>query len=327
VTGIARCLPFPPEIVVGDEVALALAHGRPLVALESTLIAHGLPRPRNLAVARELGAAVRAAGATPATIGVLDGRVLVGLDDDQLVRIALGDNIPKLSVRDLPVAVATKSDGATTVASTAAIAHRVGISVFATGGLGGVHRDAAYDESADLQVLGRTPITVVCAGVKSILDVPATLERLESLSVIVAGYRTDRFPGFYLADSGYGVPWTLDNPAQVAAVASARDTLGLGSPAIVLANPIPADRQLDPALHDRVLAEALAGASAAGVTGKDVTPFLLAHFHEATGGGSLEVNIELVSRNATLAAQIAVAGQAGPQASPAPIVLPRTPAE
>ncbi|WP_279580256.1 pseudouridine-5'-phosphate glycosidase [Fodinicola feengrottensis] len=311
-TGTARCLPFPPEIVVGDEVALALAHGRPLVALESTLIAHGLPRPRNLAVARELGAAVRAAGATPATIGVLDGKVVVGLDDDQLTRIALGEDVPKLSVRDIPFAVSTKSDGATTVASTAAIAHRVGIGVFATGGLGGVHRDAAYDESADLQLLGRTPITIVCAGVKSILDVPATLERLESLSVLVAGYRTDRFPGFYLADSGHQVPWTLDNPAQVAAAAAARDALGFGLGAIVLANPIPVDRQLDPVLHDRVLAEALAGAAAQGVTGKDITPYLLAYFHEATGGGSLEVNIDLVSRNATLAAQIAVAAAGTP---------------
>jgi pseudouridine-5'-phosphate glycosidase len=192
--------------------------------------------------------------------------------------------------------------------------------------LGGVHRDAPYDESADLQVLGRTPITVVCAGVKSILDVPATLERLESLSVIVAGYRTNRFPGFYLADSGYRVTWTLDNPAQVAAVAAARDTLGLGSPAIVLANPIPADRQLDPATHDRVLADALAGAAAAGVTGKDVTPYLLAHFHQATDGGSLELNIELVTRNVTLAAQIAVAAQT-PGAPPQVVVLPRTPAE
>lgn len=332
VTGTARCLPFPPEIAVGDEVAVALAQGHPTVALESTLIAHGLPRPRNLEVARELGAAVRAGGATPATIGVLDGRVVVGMDDEQLARIALSEQIPKLSVRDLPFAVATKSDGATTVASTAAIAHRVGIGVFATGGLGGVHRGGSYDESADLGVLGRTPVTVVCAGVKSILDVPATLERLETLSVLVAGYRTDRFPGFYLTDSGCAVPWTLDSPAQVAAAAAARDLLGLGSAAIVLANPVPADRQLDPALHDRVLTEALAGAAAEGVTGKDVTPYLLARFHEATEGRSLEINIDLVRRNAELAAQIAVAAATGyTPAADAPItgisVWPRPPAE
>jgi pseudouridine-5'-phosphate glycosidase len=240
------------------------------------------------------------------------GRAVVGLDDAQLERLALGDGVRKVSVRDLPLAVACGADGATTVAGTALLAARAGIRVFATGGLGGVHRGAAdtYDESADLRALAETPVTVVCAGVKSVLDVPATLERLETLSVSVAGYRTDRFPGFYLADSGYGVDWRLDSPAEVAAVAAARDTLGLTG-ALVLANPLPADEQLDPAVHDRVLAAGLAGLERDGVTGQDVTPYLLAHFHDATAGATLDVNVRIILRNADLAARVAVAA-AGP---------------
>jgi pseudouridine-5'-phosphate glycosidase len=284
-----------------------------VVALESTILSHGLPRPRNLAVGREIEATVRAAGAVPATIGVVGGRVVVGLDDAQVERLALADGVLKVSIRDLPLAVARGADGATTVASTAMLAARAGIGVFATGGLGGVHRGAqeTHDESADLRALAETPITVVCAGVKSILDVPATLERLETLSVSVAGYGTDRFPGFYLADSGYGLDWRLDTPEEAAAVAAARDALGLPG-ALVLANPLPDDQQLDPAVHDRVLAEGLAGLEREGVTGKDVTPYLLAYFHDATAGESLDVNVRIILRNADLAARVAVAAARRP---------------
>jgi pseudouridine-5'-phosphate glycosidase len=252
----------------------------------------------------------------PATIAVLDGAVRIGLTPTDLDRLCASGEIAKLSVRDLGVALALGVDGATTVASTAALAHRAGIAVFATGGLGGVHRDAgrSFDVSADLRVLGRTPIVVVCAGVKSILDVGGTLEYLETLSVPVLGYRTDRFPGFYLTDSGFGVPWRIEGPSQAAAVLRQRRRLGLDHAGIVVANPLPPDRQLDPDLHDRTLAQGLALVAAESVTGKDVTPRLLSYFHEATGGASLRVNVDLVLANAALAAQISVAlaGPSGP---------------
>ncbi|MGI8768214.1 MAG: pseudouridine-5'-phosphate glycosidase, partial [Propionibacteriaceae bacterium] len=224
-----------------------------------------------------------------------------------------GDDVRKLSVRDLPLALATGCDGATTVASTAAIAARCGISVFATGGLGGVHRGAAesYDESADLIGLSRTPVTVVCAGVKSILDVGATLERLETLSVPVVGFGTDRFPGFYLRDSGFTLDWQVGSAAEVAGVMAARESLGVDRAALVVANPLPESVQLDPAMHDRVLQESLAGLAAEGITGKAVTPYLLDRFHRGTGGASLEVNIEIILRNAAVAADIAAAHRAG----------------
>ena len=300
------------RVGVAPEVADALRAGRPVVALESTLIAHGLPRPDNVRVGGQIEATVRAAGAVPATVGVVGGRVLVGLDAEALRHLALADGVAKLSVRDLPVAAARGLDGATTVASTAAIAAKVGIRVFATGGLGGVHRGAAqsYDESADLATLARSPIAVVCAGVKSILDVAATLERLESYGVTVVGYRTDRFPGFYLTDSGHPVDWRVDDPGQVAAVLAARRGLDVSPAGTVVANPIPADQQLDPALHDRVLADGLAGLARDGITGKDVTPYLLAHFHRETGGLSLAVNTRIILRNADLAGRIAVADSA-----------------
>jgi pseudouridylate synthase len=298
-------------LVVASEVADALAGGGPVVALESTLIAHGLPRPGNAEVARELEAAVREEGATPATIAVLDGVVRIGLDDPALEAIATRDDVAKCSARDLPIAVARGATGATTVAATAHLAARAGIALFATGGLGGVHREAreTWDESADLVALSRTGICVVCAGVKSILDVPATLERLDTLGVGVAGYGTDRFPGFYLTDSGHPVPWRLDTPEQVAAALRARDALGLAG-ALVIANPLPAAEQLDPQLHARVLADALAAAEREGVRGRDVTPFLLARFHAETGGDSLRANVRLVIANARLAARIAVARSA-----------------
>jgi len=282
-----------------------------VVALESTIISHGLPRPDNLRVAREVEETVRRAGAVPATVGMLAGRLRVGLDDAALERLALADGVAKLSARDLPVAAVQGRDGATTVSATAATAARLGIAVFATGGLGGVHRGArdSWDESADLAGLARSPLAVVCAGVKSILDIPATLERLESLSVPVLGYRTDRFPGFYLSDSGCPVDWRVDSPEEVAAVLRARAAYGPDG-AVVVAHPLPAGEQLDPRLHDRVLAEGLDAARRGGVSGKAVTPYLLAHLHAATHGRSLEVNVRIILRNAELAARIAVAAGA-----------------
>jgi pseudouridylate synthase len=300
-------------VVVAAQVAEALRAGRGVVALESTLIAHGLPAPDNLRVAREAETAVRAAGAVPATIAIVGGVVRIGLDDAALEAIALGGDVMKAGVRDLAPAVARGIDAATTVASTAHLAARAGIAVFATGGLGGVHRDArdSWDESADLTTLARTGIVVVCAGVKSILDVRATLERLETLNVTVAGFRTRAFPGFYLSDSGHPVAWCVESPEEVAAMMRARDDLGLAGGAIVVANPLPADEQLDPALHDRVLRESLEAAAAAGIAGRDVTPFLLDRFHRETGGASLAANVRLVLRNAELGGRIAVAAAAG----------------
>jgi pseudouridylate synthase len=299
-------------IRVAEPVAAALAAGTPVVALESTIVAHGLPRPSNLAVAREIEARVAGNGAVPATIGMIDGELIVGLDDPQLTRLATADEVAKLSVRDLAVAAAAGVDGATTVAATAAVAARVGITVFATGGLGGVHRAApgepvSYDESADLTGLADTPIVVVCSGVKSILDVGATLERLDSLRITVVGYRTHRFPGFYLTDSGYPLDWAVDSPEQVAGLLAARRAHDLSRAAVVVANPIPVDQQLDPAEHDRVLASGLAGLARDQITGKAVTPYLLEHFHTRTRGASLAVNIAVILGNAQLAAQIAVA--------------------
>ncbi len=295
------------EIGYGPEVAAALAEGRPVVALESTIVAHGLPRPDNLRVAREIERTVRAAGGVPATIGMVGGRLIAGLDDAQLTRLATAEDVAKLSARDLAVAAALGVDGATTVAATSAVAAAAGIRVFATGGLGGVHRDAPYDESADLVTLARTPIAVVCAGVKSILDVGATLERLETLGVAVVGYRTHRFPGFYLTDSGFDLDWSLDTPELVAAALAARAAQGVHAGALVVANPLPVAEQLDPDLHDRTLTDGMAMLEREGITGKAVTPFLLGHFHESTGGASLAVNVRIILRNADLAARVAVA--------------------
>jgi pseudouridine-5'-phosphate glycosidase len=286
----------------------ALAEGRPVVALESAIITHGLPRRRNLEVARAAEAAVREGGALPATIAVVAGDARVGLDEDALTDLAESADVAKCGVRDLAPVMARGGHGGTTVAATAHLAARAGIRVFATGGLGGVHRGArdTWDESADLATLSHTDIVVVCAGVKSILDVGATLERLETLNVTVLGYGTDRFAGFYLSDSGHPAPWRVDSAAEVRGVVRARAEAGTERSAVVVANPLPAGEQLDPSLHDRVLAEGMAAAEAAGVTGKDVTPFLLDHLARETGGASLEANVRLVLRNARLAAEIAV---------------------
>ncbi|MFJ6853180.1 pseudouridine-5'-phosphate glycosidase [Streptomyces sp. NPDC091271] len=295
--------------VLSGEVREALEEQRPVVALESTIIAHGLPRPRNLDVAQELEELVRKAGAVPATVAVLDGRAHVGLDGAQLERVAGAPDIRKLGHRDLAPALALGASGATTVSATAFLAARAGLSVFATGGLGGVHRGwtQTQDESADLRLLARTGITVVCAGVKSILDVPATLQRLETLGVGVLGYGTEYFPGFYLSSSGERVDWTVRTPEDVAQVMRAGERLGGPPAALIVANPVAEDEQLDPAVHDRVLAGALDACRARGVTGQAVTPFLLEYLMRETGGASLEANLAAVRGNVTLAARIAVA--------------------
>jgi pseudouridylate synthase len=294
---------------IHPEVSDALVAGRPVVALESTIISHGLPRPDNLRVAREIEQAVRSGGAVPATIAIVGGEPHIGLDDAALRRIAEGDAVVKAGVRDAAVLAAGGGDGSTTVASTAHLAAAAGITVFATGGLGGVHRGAreSWDESADLTTLARTGVLVVCAGVKSILDVAATLERLETLGVGVIGYRTDQFPGFYLADSGHPVGWRLDTPSQVADVLRARCRVGTDGYGLVLANPIAPGDEMDRALHDRVLTAGLAAADTQGVRGKDVTPFLLDFFHRETHGASLAANVALVLSNARLAAEVAAA--------------------
>ncbi len=295
---------MPLPVCRSAEVTRAQDRGEAVVALESTLIAHGLPRPENLRVARSVEEIIRRSGATPATIAVLDGTVHIGLDDDSLRRIAGDAALPKLGIRDLPVVLAAGGSGATTVSSTALLAATAGIGVFATGGLGGVHRGGGYDESADLGALAETSIIVVCAGVKSILDVAATLERLETLSVTVLGFRTNRFPGFYLSDSGLDLDWRIEQAHEAAATFVARRDVRPG--AVVVANPLPEDEQLDPGVHDRVLTDALAAAAADGITGKAVTPYLLANLHRVTGGASLRANIRIIEGNAELAAAIAV---------------------
>ena len=295
-------------ISLSDEVAEAVRGGRPVVALESTILSHGLPPGRNREVAARIERTVRAAGAVPATVAVLDGRPVAGLSPAQLDRVCSADaGLDKLSLRDLGPAIGLGRSGATTVASTSVLAHAAGIGVFATGGLGGVHVGASdsWDVSADLGVLARVPTLVVCSGVKSVLDIPATLEVLETSSVPVLGYRTADFPAFYLRSSGHAVPWHVEDPAQVAAVVSAHRRLA-GS-GVLLANPIPPESEMDRQLHDRVLAEGLELVRARQVRGKDVTPVLLEHFHTASGGASLDANEALVVSNARLAAEVAVA--------------------
>jgi len=286
------------------EVSAARAAGRPIVALESTIISHGLPRPRNLEVALEVEALVRSAGAVPATIALIDGVVHVGLEISELKRIANDDSVVKASTRDLAIIEASKRSAATTVAATAHIAHLAGISTFATGGLGGVHRGHSYDESADLIALAQTPIVIVCAGVKSILDVPGTLERLETFAVPVLGYGTNKFPGFYLTESGYEIEHRVDSVAEIAAIWFNRFELETADRAIVIANPV--INQMDPILHNEILESGLLAAKENHITGKAVTPFLLEYFHTQSKGESLRVNIEIIKANSKLAAQIAI---------------------
>jgi len=296
-------------IKLSAEVANALKAGKPVVALESTIISHGLPRPSNLEVALECERIVRDAGAIPATIALLDGKILVGLERSELEAIANRDDISKASIRDLAIIVAQGKSAATTVAATAHIASLAGIHVFATGGLGGVHRGAneSFDESADLTALANVDMTMICAGVKSILDVPATLERLETLAISLVGYKTTAFPGFYLTDSGYTVEHRVDTPEEIAAIIKARQEVGTLSKALVVANPVV--KEMNKALHDEILKSGLEKAEKQGVIGKAVTPFLLEHFHTTSKGESLAINTEIIKANCLLGAQIAVALQ------------------
>ena len=294
-------------IKLSAEVEAALKAGKPVVALESTIISHGLPRPSNLEVALECERIVRDAGAVPATIALLDGKILVGLERSELEAIANRDDISKASIRDLAIIVAQGKSAATTVAATAHIAALAGIHIFATGGLGGVHRGAneSFDESADLTALANVDMTMICAGVKSILDVPATLERLETLAITLVGYKTNAFPGFYLTDSGFTVEHRVDSPAEIAEIIKARKSVGTLTKALVVANPV--EKEMNKALHDEILASGLKKAEQEGIIGKLVTPFLLEHFHTTSKGESLAINTEIIKANCLLAAQIAVA--------------------
>ena len=296
-------------IKLSAEVSAAIKAGKPIVALESTIISHGLPRPSNLEVALECERIVRDAGAVPATIALLDGKILVGLERSELEAIANRDDISKASIRDLAIIIAQGKSAATTVAATAHIAALAGIHVFATGGLGGVHRGAneSFDESADLTALANVDMTMICAGVKSILDVPATLERLETLAISLVGYKTTAFPGFYLTDSGYTLEHRVDSPAEIAAIIKARKDVGTLSKALVVANPVV--KEMDKAHHDEILKSGLEKAAQQGVVGKNVTPFLLEHFHTTSKGESLAINTEIIIANCLLGAQIAVALQ------------------
>ena len=292
-------------ITFSREVQVAKEKKTPIVALESTIIAHGLPRPRNLEVAIEVEKLVRDSGATPATIAIIEGVIHVGLESSELNLVANDLKVVKASIRDLPFVTENKLTAATTVAATSHIANLSGIEFFATGGLGGVHRGDDLDESADLLALATIPVLVVCAGVKSILDVPATLERLETLSVPLLGYKTKKFPGFYLADSGQNLEHSADSPIAIAKLWQAKKTIGLSKKGMVVANPTNTPMAKD--LHDKLLNEGLRAAQENRVTGKDVTPFLLEYFHSHSAGESLRVNEEIIRSNAVLAAQIAVA--------------------
>lgn len=294
------------------EVQAALEAGRPVVALESTIISHGMPYPENLAMANEVEEIIRSEGAVPATIAIIDGRCKVGLTPAELELLATSPGAIKVSLRDLPIVLARRQLGATTVASTATIAEAAGIGLFVTGGIGGVHRDSpshpgqVWDISTDLTVLGRTGVTVVCAGAKSVLDIPATLEVLETLGVTVLGYETDRFPGFYTRDTGFGVDGRVDTPAEAAAVIRARQETGIPGGVLVV-NPVPAADAMEPAEIDRHIAEAIAAMAAEGISGKAVTPYLLARMKQVTEGRSLATNLALVKHNARVGARIAVA--------------------
>ncbi|VAW09389.1 Pseudouridine 5'-phosphate glycosidase [hydrothermal vent metagenome] len=295
-----------PALVIHPEVAEALVENTPIVALESTIISHGMPFPRNIETAHQIESAVRQAGAIPATIALIAGAAHVGLTEPSLGRLAKESGVAKVSRRDVGAILASGQTGATTVATTMLIAHRAGIRVFATGGIGGVHRGigTTLDISADITELGHTPVAVVCAGAKSILDLPNTLEALETAGVPVVGYQTDEFPAFFSRGSGLAVSVRLDTPAGIAAMLDAHWGFGMNA-GVVVANPISEDDALPLADVDRIVAEALVAAETQGVTGKDITPFLLAYLNDSSGGATLQANIALVLSNATLAAQIA----------------------
>ncbi len=302
-----------PMLSVTDEVATALDQGRPVVALESTIISHGMPYPQNVEMAVEVEGIVRDLGAVPATIAVLDGRPRIGLSPDDLELLASHDDVMKVSVRDLPYVVARGVHGATTVASTMRLAALAGIRVFVTGGLGGVHRGAesSFDVSADLTELGATDVAVVCAGVKSILDIGLTLETLETLGVPVVGYGSEEFPSFFSRSSGHQAPMRLDSPDDVAALMHAKWDLGL-SGGVVVANPIPAEDEIPADEIGLIIDRALADMDERGIRGKDATPYLLGRIVELTDGASLVANIALVRSNARLGAAIATHFAGGP---------------
>jgi len=293
-------------LTLSEEVEAAVREGRAVVALESTVISHGLPRPQNLETARRLEQAVREGGAVPATVAVLGGRLCVGLEEAQLARLAEGEGVRKVSRRDLAVAVARGEDGATTVAGTLWIASRAGLKVFATGGIGGVHRGQLPDISADLPELARTPMTVVCSGAKSVLDLPATREWLETHGVPVVGYGCDEMPAFYTRRSGLPADVRADTPEEAARLVRARDRLGLEG-ALVVTVPVPEGFEVDEAVMEESLSEALTVAASRGVTGRELTPFLLAHMSWRSGGATLRANVALLENNARVAAEIAVA--------------------
>jgi len=293
---------------IAPEVAAAIAEQRPVVALESTIIAHGMPYPQNFAMARTVEGIVRAGGAVPATIAIIGGRLKVGLDAAELEVLARADNIAKASTRDIPYLAATRAHGATTVAATMRIAALAGIRVFATGGIGGVHRgaDRSFDVSADLTELATTSVAVVSAGAKSILDIGATLEKLETLAVPVVVYRADEFPAFYSRNSGHKAPRRLDRVEDIARMMRAKWALGLAG-GISIANPIPPASEIPAATIAPAIEEAVREMAARGIAGKEATPYLLARLNEITGGDSLRANIALIENNARLGAEIAVA--------------------
>ena len=293
---------------IKPEVAQALANGKPVVALESTIISHGMPWPQNAETAFAVEDMIRAHGAVPATIAIIGGRLKAGLEKDEIEYLAKkGQAVTKASRRDLPVLCARGLDGATTVAATMIVAHLAGIRVFATGGIGGVHRGAetTMDISADLEELGHTPVLVICAGAKSILDLGLTLEYLETKGVPVCGYQTDELPAFYTRTSGFGVDFRADTPAELAAAFAAQNALGYPG-GMLCTNPIPEVYSMEPAVINAAIDQAIAESVAQGITGKQVTPFLLARVKDLTGGDSLASNIQLVLNNASLAADTAV---------------------
>ena len=297
---------------IAPEVSSALEQGRAIVALESTIITHGMPYPQNVATAREVEAVVRENGAVPATIAIISGQIRIGLSDKELDWLATTSGVMKLSRADLPYAIAANRHGATTVAATMICAHLAGLRVFATGGIGGVHRgvESTMDISADLDELARTPVTVVCAGAKAILDLPRTLEYLETRGVPVVGYRTDHFPAFWSQRSELPIPIRLDSPEAVADLIRAKEALGIGG-GVLVANPVPRSHEIPAEEMKGFIDQAIAEAGRRGVVGKAVTPFLLSFLFESTGGRSLATNIALVKNNAALAACLA-SSLAGP---------------
>lgn len=295
-------------ISVAPEIRDAVAAGKAVVALESTIFTHGLPRPRNIEVAEEGEQIVRDAGAVPATIGVVHGTPTIGLTLDQIAELGNDDDALKSGIRELALGAVNGRNAGTTIAATSLLAHRAGIKVFATGGLGGVHHGAAenFDESADLMALATTPIVLVSSGAKAVLDIHATLERFESLSVPIVGYRTHAYPGFYVAESGFTVPHRVESPSDVARIYAAQRALELRT-AVLIGNPVPVEEQLDPSLLDGVVQKAWDALAEQGVTGQAVTPFLLEFIRQETGDASLDANVALYRNNARLAAEIAVA--------------------